>query len=750
MPRLLIFSSILCIYQFCFGQAPIGDWTYYGSYNTMQVLEIVGHLTYIGNDHGAFFVADPNTNETTKLSKIQGFVDAKVTYLEYSQKEKILVITYVNGQIDLLKGNQILNVNDIYRNENISTSKRINHIIIRDQLAYLSTDFGVVVLDITTGLIKETYRFIGTDGTQVEVYSSAIKEKTDSLFIVSNEGVQTASLLNNNLQDFHNWKTHDFTNQLPTEELVDVAILNDTVFLASITGIHTLENNVWKNQSLTSNSIARLTQEDNQLLYCYADTVTKITSSNQMTHIVSSLFSTTSMARIDLNGDLNVADAQNGLVVAGSSSISHLPNGPRYIDAFRIKHFEEKITVLSGGYSDFTTPANSTKGYYEYTPLTWTSKTSGKDFPLVTDLVSAAHNPTTGLTYYASFGDGLLMKNGEDYELFNHENSPLDTATDGKVYVADIQTDIEGNTWVTNYNTTGSSKYLHKIDLEGVWTSFRTFNSTGRSALEFVIDNNNVKWIQVRVTSSTRNLLVYDPEEGTEKLLTTSSADLPGPVNCLDINDNGNIYIGTDNGIAISYDPQNVFTTSGFTVSKPILGEQYLLQDEVVNAIKVDGGGRLWAGTNSGLFLFSADFGEQLAFFNPSNSPLLSNVITAIEINGETGEVFASTAEGVFSFMGDATEATSKNKSSILIYPNPVRPEYTGVVAIRGLVKNANVKITDINTNLVYESTAEGGTATWNMNLLSGERATTGVYLIFASDEQGKETFVGKLAIISQ
>ena len=752
MQRFLLFLSILIIKLSSFCQAPIGGWTYYGSYNNMEVLEEVGNRIYVANEKGAFYVVDSKSHETKKLTKMDGFVDARVTYLEYSASEGILVIGYINGQIDLLKGNQILNVNDIFRNENISSSKRINHITILKETAYLSTDFGVVLLDITTGLIIETYRFIGSGGSEVQVFSSTIKVKTDSLFIVSSEGLQTASLYKYNLQDFHNWTTHDVNNQIPMEALVDVATLNDTVYLASINGLYTLEGQLWEARLEVINEVSSLTEGTDDLILCYADSVLKVKFKSGFESVVSPLLLKASMARVGSEGTVYVTDSLNGLVVIGGTSNRYFPSGPQYSDAFRIKFFNNKVTVLSGGYSSSVSAENSKRGFYDYQLLTWTNYTSGTGFPFMKDFVSAASNTITGLSYYASFGNGLLVNSGNTYELLNEKNSLLDTASDGKVYVVDIKVADDGDMWLTNYtfNSSDFDKSIYKIDKDGVWKGYQTANSVGRSAMEFIIDKDQVKWFQVRESASIKSLLVFDPETANEKLLTQKSGGLPGSVNCLDINKKGEIFIGTDEGIAVVYNSQEVFSSNSFSVTLPILGEQFLLNGETIKAIKIDGGGRLWVGTTTGLFLFNEDLSEQLAYYTTKNSPLLHNEISAIEIDGNTGEVFFSTEDGVFSYMGEATDATEKNKDNIVIFPNPVYPEYSGVVAIRGLVSEANVKITDINTNLVYETQALGGTANWDVRLLSGERAATGVYLVFTSDEEGKETFIGKIAVISE
>jgi hypothetical protein len=76
------------------------------------------------------------------------------------------------------------------------------------------------------------------------------------------------------------------------------------------------------------------------------------------------------------------------------------------------------------------------------------------------------------------------------------------------------------------------------------------------------------------------------------------------------------------------------------------------------------------------------------------------------------------------------------------VYPNPVRPQYDGTVKIAGLINRANVKITDIAGNLVYEAISEGGTMEWDTTALVIQGGL-GVY-DFISAQDGVETKVKK------
>ena len=214
----------------------------------------------------------------------------------------------------------------------------------------------------------------------------------------------------------------------------------------------------------------------------------------------------------------------------------------------------------------------------------------------------------------------------------------------------------------------------------------------------------------------------------------------------------GEIWVGTDEGIGVIYSPESVFTGGNYDVQR-ILVEwdgyvQYLLDTESISAIAIDGANRKWIGTsNAGVFLLSEDGTEQIHHFTAENSPLLSNSISSIKINSR-GEVFFGTSNGIISYMSDATPQIPVQED-VYAYPNPVPAGYSGSIAIKNLMQDANVKITDISGNVVYETRALGGQAIWNGHSFGGDRAQTGVYLVFATNDDGSETQVAKILFIN-
>jgi hypothetical protein len=213
-------------------------------------------------------------------------------------------------------------------------------------------------------------------------------------------------------------------------------------------------------------------------------------------------------------------------------------------------------------------------------------------------------------------------------------------------------------------------------------------------------------------------------------------------VNCLAVDLDGRIWVGTSSGVAVYECGSDPFTSNclGRLIVSDLGGiGEYLLKDKNVNAIVVDGANRKWFGTTNGIFVQSTDGREEIAKFNTENSPLLSDNVTALGIRAKTGEVFIGTAKGIMSYKSDAVAGGTFNRDTAYAYPNPVRPDYDGPISITGLARDALVKITDANGNIVFETRALGGQAIWNGQDFSGRRVSTGVYLVFVANTRNPE-----------
>jgi hypothetical protein len=369
------------------------------------------------------------------------------------------------------------------------------------------------------------------------------------------------------------------------------------------------------------------------------------------------------------------------------------------------------------------------------------------------DMVAIVVDPDDPAHAWAgSWDDGLLeIRNGAPEQIYNNTNSALGldiNGFEGRLFVSGLDYDRQGNLWMSN---AWSEKPLVVRTESGEWFSFTPGTLLNGNLLisDLVVGRNGYKWF---IRPRGNGILVFDSgnsisatDDDQYKLLNnqTGTGGLPSPdVYSIAEDLDQQIWVGTARGVAVFYSPEAIFNSEDFDAQQILIEQdgnvQILLETEAVNSIAIDGANRKWIGTqSSGVYLISADGREQIQHFTAENSPLPSNTITNIVVDGTYGEVYMSTDQGIMSYRSDATEGDNENTCA-QVFPNPVRENYFGPIAINGLVRNSEVKITDISGNLVYRTTSEGGQAVWYGNDMSGNRAATGVYLVLVTDQTGE------------
>ena len=383
------------------------------------------------------------------------------------------------------------------------------------------------------------------------------------------------------------------------------------------------------------------------------------------------------------------------------------------------------------------------------------------------DMMSLDVDPTDPSRVMASGKSGLYeFKNGQLYHFYTTDNSPLRSAiADGNknyVLTTSIKFDKQGNLWCLNSQSPGVS--LLEYTKEGEWKTFNlpeTMSGTNSLGMleNLFFDSRGLLWF-VNNHSGTPALFCFNTtteeikawksfinEDGTKVALVN--------VRCITEDKSNNIWIGTNLGPLMISANTNPSTIEEFIQVKVPRNDgtnfaDYLLDGIDIKCIAIDGGNRKWFGTNeNGLYLISADNMQQIQHFTNLDSDILSNNIESLAINNITGEVFIGTDKGLCSYMSDATQTFDEmTKDNVYAYPNPVRPEYNGLITITGLTYNADVKIVTSNGALVAEGKSNGGTFTWNGCDKKEKRVASGVYMVETATEEGKKGVVCKIAIV--
>ncbi|MBT1704562.1 two-component regulator propeller domain-containing protein [Chryseosolibacter indicus] len=728
-----IFSFLFCLtinHTKAQTDIPVGTWRMHLSFNNIKAIAQGSDRVYAASDV-AVLIFDRTDNSLDTYTKLSGLTGAGITDIAYNENTNQLIIAYEDGNLDLIKENEVVNFTRLRDLNTIVGSKRINHITISNRIAYLSTDYGVVLLDLNNNEVKETWRDLGSQGTNLSIFKSIIYK--DSISLATSKGVLIGSL-KNNLLDYNNWKRID------SGELADtvhsIATFNNTLFIGiNGKGLYQYNNQAFVNTGLL-NDIKFLALEgaEENLAITGSQKLWLLNKNNQLQQIANDNLPSPQKAIIDQHGYYWIADAKNGLVsnISGTFT-SFLPNGPTITSAFRLKHINNRLYALSGGYTSLGIPLGNDGHINYFENGQW--KLSSLPLTDVTDIADLSNT-----TFTASYGSGISAETSSGSTIYNNTNSPLQNINpDGKgIYITALENSSQG-VFVANY---GAASPIHLLKQDNTWNSYIVNYALGRYPLRVASDFSSNLWMAIDPRQG-GGIIVLNTQTGENIWLNESagSGGLPSrAVRSLALDREGNIWVGTNSGIAYFYSQKA-------DAVKPVFENRFLLRDEIITAIAIDGGNRKWIGTQQGAWLFNPT-GESLVHrFTTENSPLPSNHISDISINHQTGEVFFSTDKGIISYRSDATVAEVK-PDNIKIFPNPVTPEFSGTVGITGLSENASVKITDVSGKLVWQVQANGGTATWNVRDYKGRRAATGVYLVFASKDDGSESMVGKIAVI--
>ncbi|MGI4875668.1 MAG: ligand-binding sensor domain-containing protein [Janthinobacterium lividum] len=761
-----------------------GDWQLHLPARRPLLLADAGTRLYVA-DESSFYFYDKTTNSTQLLSRRDGLSDVGVAALAYDSASAQLVVVYKNGNIDLLgRVGAVRNITDLLRKTS-QTAKGINQVQIYNGLAYIDTTLGIVVIDLAKREVRDTYSAIGAGGASVNAYTTVVLH--DTIFASTSLGLLRSRISPTvNLLDYRNWTTETPVSSSPNQYFNQAVAYRGHLYVGSgyrgvdyLAGVGTAR--AWHYLSGSyGNSMRRLRPSAVGLLI--VNEGANLLALNSKTGTLTTLLAAADVGRIidavrEDDGTYFIASYDKGLLRFGPGITKDpeviKPNSPATTEAFGLTAdaHTNAVVVFPGGYLDNTTGTGQ-RGFFEYQNGQWTNYNTD-NYPSLTDypnLVNQSHGAFApdGTLYVASYGNGLLQWHGPgNFKQYTVGNSPLlSTVTDPAdpfyreaVRVSDVAVDPTsgGPVWVVNFHQRAGQTGLFRFySATSTWKATPYF-SNAENLNRIAVDNFGNAWATTTRKGAGTGLVAFDTT--SQRAFAFQKADgLPSNDLYAVVRDRkGAIWVGTGAGVAVLSDPSQIISaaangTAQGTFAQPVVtrgaGTGYqALYNETVRCIAVDGANRKWFGTPNGLWLFSADATEALLNFTTANSPLPSNSIVDVAVNDKTGEVFVATDGGVVSYQGSAT-LTEGSPTCAQVSPNPVRPEFTGTMGIKGVANDAQVRITDIAGHLVYTTKAAGGTVTWNLQDTAGRRVRSGVYLVLTADADGKNTCVSKVAVL--
>lgn len=742
------FILFLIFVNLCYSQT--SRWKDYFSYFNIIAIQPVDNLIFSASENGLFSY-NKSTGELKKFSKANGLHEVNISAFAYNSSNKTLLVGYNSGKLDILQKDKTHLIVDIPFDRNYQGNKKINHIYTEGDYAVLSMDFGITLFHLKKLEFKETCYF-RQSLNYYKVNKSVILN--NKIFAASTNGIYSHTI-DNMLPNFSAWTlTNNGTNfnQIAKNNLSLFAASNYTIYKSDDEGI------IWQNKG-SYIDLKDIVSIDGALLLVQKNKIFLLDNSLKI------------LKSMEFSDNLNTGFYSDGTFYAGTqlkglvrNNIYVVPDGPFNNRSYSLTIFDNQLWVAPGGRNvdNYFQPNPNSYGFYHFNGQKWNhiSSESINDEKYIMKVIPNRNN--THEVFILSYENGLLkMVNNQLKFIYNRTNSPIieyerlvggNFDADGNLILVQTfaaESDNGVNNAIIIKTPNDQFKFLSLLP--------KRINLNG-GAMNPYIDSKGYIWVP-----SPRNngLVVYKYNRtplniSDDKIYlinsNKNSGNLPSNnILCVNLDKSGTAWIGTDSGLRILRNPYQSLETGNYNTERIIitqngLGEE-VLRETKITVIKTDAANRKWIGTySSGVFYLSEDGTTLLNRFTEENSPLPSNLITDIQID-KTGEVYFVTPSGMVSYRGDIIDSEDEF-GDIVAYPNPVRPGYTGDITIRGLAHDSFVKITDVAGNLVYETKAPGGVATWNGANFNGKPVASGIYLVLISNSEGKKHATTKIAII--
>lgn len=764
--RKYILTILVLLFAWHSSAQEIGKWNVYPSYWNATQNMVAGNIVYslCGNNLLAYDTEDTSVRTFNCLEHLNG---VHIACMNYNKQTHTLVLVYTDGGIDLLNDDGSIHYLPDLKEKAIA-NKDVNSVHTEGHMAYLCTGFGYIELDLKEKVLRNTYN-LGLNTRNLVLLEN-------NVYLGTTKGIYTCPLDKNKVQK-DNWKaisTSNFANLTHFDGMLWGQAYQKVYSINPTTGKH----------SVVSQELARFLRNcGDYLIWASEEAICLCTAQKQITTIKQQ----NNWHDVSYqNGSFWVSQGDEGLhcYTIQSTTLTHKagpiqPNSPKRDLSYRMQWVGNNLLV-AGGINTVDAIYNAPTAMllkegewtnFQEIPL----KEITKQYPnlRLANTTALVQDPQDHTHHFAALHrNGLCeYRDGKFVKFYNSDNSPLRSILPNSAnyynYVpcAGIQYDVDGNLWMLCSET---HDIIRILKADGKWTSLHYDEIDSVSLCDdYLMHSSGLMFLNSRRmerrgffgfdTSGTLDTQRDDRHILRSTIINQDGTSYsPDEFYCMTEDLDGRIWCGTNLGVFVIEDATRYFDND-FRFEQIKISRNdgsgladYLLNGVAISCITVDGANRKWIGTHTdGLYLISADGTEMLHHFTTSDSPLISNTIQCVAVHPTTGVVMIGTDMGLCSYNADATEAAEEmDADDVLVYPNPVKPDYNGTIAVRGLSMDAEVKILSSTGQLVWSGVSAGGTFTWDGRTQKGRRVASGVYHIVANNAEGKKAIVARIVII--
>lgn len=739
-----IFLLLICLIPFLQSYTQqTGVWRNYTNMQSVSDAFITSDGVWAATSGGAYFYNFKN-GTFHLFTKADGLGNNELTAIAKDNDEKIWFGSS-NGIIDVYDiktSSFVKRILDIYNSS--KTFKQINDIQVIGDTVYVSTDFGLSLIDTKTFYFHDTFIKFGNLLSDTKI-RNIYKDKL--LFIASENGIAKQKESAVNLSAPESWDNFYLTDGLPSNSIYKFVKYKDTLIVSTDKGLALFNNNKWQTfLSQFNNSAITDMQIRNDSLFILKNNSIYIYSRGNLTQPFPGLSSTNG---ISLSENKIYSYGSNGTTEVKESGTTNylVPNGPSSNKFFGIS-VDKNSNLWAGSGSSITAT-----GFYKFDGSNWTNYTKDNVPNGNFNQILRPYVDPNNTIYLMTWGDGFIRYKNNKFQIFNAHNTDLDgmpTNTD-YVIIQGLANDTKGNLWILTY-LSSNKQPLAVLKTDSTW-QFYSNVLTGKvlKGYALTIDDNDTKWMIIGSDESTGGEGIYYFNESKSLYssdvngwgsLTTLNGLNSDAVNALAIDRRGELWIGTSEGLNIISDtrlPKNISSLN-------------LLKSQVVSAVAIDALNQKWIGTQQGVYLISSDGSSILANYNSSNSPLPNGAIRSIAVDNNTGIVYFGTDYGLASLTTPAIYP-QESFTDITVYPNPLKitDNSTIELTIDGLIRDTDIKILNISGKMITTFSSPGGRkAYWDGRDINGTFVSSGIYLIVAYDKEGNSVGIGKVAVIKE